>query len=128
MTKPLLIIVDDERDMAEFVCDVGEDVGFEVNICTSAKEFQEAYSLKIPTGIIMDLVMPDMEGNELIEWLVDQGCITPIVIMSGYGGKYLGNAEKLGQLRGAIIVRTLTKPIRADDLEPVLQEIFDTSS
>ena len=45
MTKPLLIIVDDDRDMAEFVCDVGEDLGFEVKICTSAKEFQAAYSL-----------------------------------------------------------------------------------
>ena len=126
MTKPLLIIVDDDRDMAEFVCDVGEDLGFEVKICTSAKEFQAAYSLKIPTGIVMDIVMPDMDGNELLKWLVDQGCITPIVIMSGYGGKYMAAAEKLGKSLGASGAGTLPKPIRVDDLEPVLQEIINT--
>jgi CheY-like chemotaxis protein len=126
MTKPFLIVVDDNSDMADFVRDVAEDLGFEVKICTSANEFQQAYSLKIPTGIVMDIVMPDMDGNELIKWLVDQGCIIPIVIMSGYGGKYLAAAEKLGKSQGATVTGTLTKPVRVDVLEPVLLKIIDT--
>ena len=42
MTKPFLIVVDDNSDMADFVRDVAEDLGFEVKICTSAKEVQQA--------------------------------------------------------------------------------------
>lgn len=128
MTKPQLMIVDDELAMAEFVRDVGEDLGFEVKICTSAREFQEAYSLNTPSGIIMDVVIPHMDGNELLQWLVDQGSTTPVVLMSGYGGKYIGAVKILGQARGANVVGSLIKPIRLNDLKPVLQGIIDTAN
>ena len=43
MSKPLLIVVDDERDMAEFIGHAGEKVGFRVEIATSGQEFKRLY-------------------------------------------------------------------------------------
>ena len=126
MTKPLLIVVDDERYIDEFICELAEDVGFEVKIETSAKKFQETYVATKPIGIVMDIVMPEMDGNELLQWLGQQDRTVPTILISGHDGKYIQAAEMIGNASGAVIIGSLTKPMRADDLEPMLQAIFDT--
>ena len=126
MTKPLLLVVDDEQGMAEFISELAEDVGFDVKIETSAKKFQDTYIATNPTGIVMDIVMPEMDGNELVQWLGQQDSSTPVILMSGYAGQYIQAAEMIGQAGGAIIIGSLAKPIRADDLEPLLKEILST--
>lgn len=126
MTKPLLLIVDDQISMAEFVSDVAGDLGFEPLITTSSKDFQSAYLKSTPLAIVMDIVMPDMDGNELLKWLVSQQSDTPVVIMSGYEGKYVELAKLLATERGAIVVGSLVKPFTVEDLEKILAEILDS--
>ncbi len=128
MTRPLLIVVDDEPEMAEFVGDVAETLGFDVRIATSAKGFQEIWPASEPSAVVMDVVMPDMDGNELLQWLTEHDCTVPIVLMSGYDGKYLELAEKLGTARGAPVVGTLRKPIRLRDLEALLNDLLQACS
>lgn len=128
MSKPQLLIVDDEPDMAKFLSDVAEGMGFDVKIATSAKEFQDIYSATTPAGILMDIVMPEMDGNELLEWLALQNKYTPVILMSGYDGEYLQTAATLAEARGAIIIAGLAKPIRIIDLEPLLKDIYNSVS
>ena len=126
MTEPLLMVVDDQVSMAEFVSDVAEDLGFTVQIKTNAKEFQTAYLAAQPLAVVMDIVMPDMDGNELLQWLAAQNSDTPVVIMSGFEGKYVELAKMLAEERGAIIIGTLVKPFSIDELEQVLKEILSS--
>ena len=123
MKKPLLWIVDDEEDIAEFVAVTGESIGFECKIETNAKKFQQACDLGLTSGIVMDIVMPEVDGNELLQWLAEQENTPPIVLMSGYG-TYLATAEDLGEAKGAVIVRSLAKPIDLGELTSILQEIY----
>jgi CheY-like chemotaxis protein len=127
MTKPLLLVVDDDRDLEEPICELAEDMGFEVKFETSAKKFQQTYIATTPAGIVMDIVMPEMDGNELLEWVSQQNRFTPIILISGHDGKYIKVAEMLGKASGNIIVGGLTKPIRLADLELMLQEILDAA-
>ena len=124
MTKPLLLVVDDQASMGEFVCDVAEDLGFETCTTTSGKEFQAAYQASSPLAIMMDIVMPDMDGNDLLQWLANKNSDTPVVIMSGFEGKYVELAQMLATERGAIVIGTLIKPFSIDELELVLNEIL----
>ncbi len=124
MTKPLLLIVDDEPDMAEFVGDVGDQSGFDVLIATSAREFQDLYLSKNPFAIVMDIVMPGMDGIELINWLCENDCNAYIIFMTGYDSLYIETAKKLGSRKGCRIIGTLTKPFTESELEPLLQQIF----
>ncbi|MBV1961902.1 MAG: response regulator [Immundisolibacteraceae bacterium] len=126
MTEPLLMVVDDQVTMAGFVSDVAEDLGFTVQIKTSAKEFQAAYAVTKPLAVIMDIVMPDIDGNELLQWLADHDSNTPVVIMSGFDGKYVELTKMLAEERGAIIIATLVKPFSIDELETVLKEILSS--
>ncbi len=128
MGKPLLIVVDDEPDMAEFVQTIGEMAGFESRITTSAKEFQNIFAETEPSVIVMDIVMPDMDGNELLQWLVEQKCSVPVVLVSGYGGKYIKIVSDLGSSRGVPIVGTLTKPFGVDELGTMLKGLREVNS
>lgn len=126
MALPILIVVDDDPGMCRLVRKVGENAGFEVRPALSAAEFQELWAECSPSAIVMDLVMPDMEGIELLGWLADQKCSTPIILASGFAGKYLDLAQKLGSAKGENIVGTLTKPFGAGELEMMLKEIIYT--
>lgn len=128
MSKPLLIIVDDEPDMVEIVQYVAETIGFEVRAASSALEFQKIWGQTKPSAITMDIVMPGMDGNELLQWLVEQGCTAPILLISGYDGKYLSSAERLAKVRGATVVGTLGKPFAVDEVEDKLKQILETDS
>jgi len=67
--------------------------------------------------------MPEIDGNELLQWLAKQDNVPPIVLVSGYDQTYISVAQKLGQAIGAVIVDTLTKPLNLTDLTSILQEI-----
>lgn len=128
MNKPLLIIVDDEPNMVEIVQYAAETIGFKVCTAFSAREFQKIWNQSKPSAVVMDIIMPDMDGHELLQWLVEQGCTAPILLMSGYDGKYLHTAETLGKTRGAPVVGTLSKPFAVDEVESKLKQILETIS
>ncbi len=120
MSKPLLIIVDDEPEMADLVKDVGELAGFDILIANNAKDFQTIWTNNTPSVIVMDLVMPDMDGVELLYWLGERKCDTPIILISGYGEGYLEMADHMGSGKGDQIVGTLKKPFQLAELEAML--------
>ncbi|MDP6175587.1 MAG: response regulator [Rhodospirillales bacterium] len=125
MSKPSLIVVDDEPDMANFVRDVVEMAGFDGRMATSAREFQEICAQARPDAVVMDLVMPDMGGNELFQWLAEWDGDIPVILISGYEGKYIKTAENLGTARGARVVDSLAKPLELDHLEADLNNLRD---
>lgn len=124
MRKPLLIVVDDEPGMVKIVQSVAKKNGFDVRTASGGKEFQKIWNKTNPSVIVMDIIMPSIDGHELLQWLAERGCTTPILLMSGYDGKYICSAETLGKARGAPVVDTLHKPFRIDVLEAKLKQIL----
>lgn len=124
MAKPILWIVDDEEGITEFIALTGESIGFECKTATSARDFQRNYDSSSAAAVVMDIVMPEMDGNELPQWLAKQEGTPPIVLISGYGGAYLSVAKSLGEAKGAVIVGSLVKPINLGDLKSILQEVY----
>jgi len=122
MTKPLLMVVDDDHEMLSLVEEVGKLVGYKVEALNSAAQFQVAWAENPPSVIVMDIVMPDMDGYELLIWLAERKCCTPIILISGYDGKYLDLAERLGAAYGRSIIGMLTKPFEVEELENLLKE------
>ena len=123
MTKPILLIVDDEPDMGEFASFAGEVSGYEVVCMSSGKEFQEAYLLMSPDLLLMDVAIPDVDAIGLLEWLGAAGNRAPIILMSGHGDYMLNWAKTVGTDLGMSIIDTLSKPIALEDLEKILNEV-----
>ena len=120
MDEKRLLIIDDEREIGEFIRTVAEDMGFAVTVTASADEFQAAYASFNPTHIMLDIVMPDIDGIELLRDLAKRGCQAKVLVMSGYSEKYLDSAEKLSDAYGLRHIDRLTKPIRLGKLREVL--------
>ena len=120
MTDKRLLVVDDEPEFGEFVRKVAADLGYEVRVTTNGKAFQAAYHELQPTTVVLDMVMPGMDGNEVVLWLMQQHYAANLIIITGYSPDYAADARRLAEFKGLRSVTMLTKPIRLAKLREVL--------
>ena len=115
-----LLICDDEPAFGRFVKTVAEDLGYAVHVTTDGQAFMEAYRSFNPTTIILDMIMPGMDGNELVVWLAQQKCSARIIIITGFTPDYADHAKVLAEHKGLRPVITLYKPVDLSELRAVL--------
>jgi DNA-binding response OmpR family regulator len=120
MNEKRLLIVDDEPAFGEFVRQVALTLGYQVKVTTDSQAFQECYPEFQPTTIMLDMVMPDMDGNELLLWLLQQGYSANLVITTGYNPDYASDAKTLAEFNGLRTVTTLVKPFSLARLRALL--------
>jgi CheY-like chemotaxis protein len=117
-----LLVIDDEPAFREFVRRIAEAEGFNVTVAADGDAFRRAYFEVKPTVIIVDLVMPDVEGIELLQYLAQQGCRARVLVISGYNPDYPRLAQAVAGSRGLKSVQALTKPIDAGKLRAALAD------
>lgn len=121
MAKPRLLVLDDEKDFREYIRKVGEGMGCEVTVASDADDFKRKYHRCAPTVIVLDIVMPDVDGIELGRYLAAQRCTATVIFVSGYHPRYVKAAKLLGEVNGLASVRMLTKPVRLSVLREALR-------
>jgi len=120
MTTKRLLVVDDELEFGEIVRRVAVDLGYEVRVVDSGRALQDNYADFQPTTILLDMVIPDFDGNELLLWLLQQGYTADLIITTGFSPDYASNAKRLAEFNGLRSVSTLTKPASLTQLRAVL--------
>ncbi len=115
-----LLVVDDELGFREFVGKVAASAGYEVEVTSNAREFMRLYESFDPTLIVMDMILPEMDGFELMQWLIRQNCRSRVLVVTGYNPHYAEMAETIGTDAGKLDVETLTKPIGLMELRAAL--------
>ena len=123
-----LLIVDDEIEFARYVATVAEGLGFETEIFDHAHPFQEACRNNSPDAVLVDMVMPDMDGIELVTWLSQRGATAHLMVATGYNPKYAEMAEILGAQSTFSSITKLQKPIRAVELREVLTGFLESEA
>ena len=120
-----LLVLDDEPSICEFVRRVAELEGFQVKTAVNHEEFRAAYESFDPSGIIFDLVMPNVDGIALMEILAKDECKTPLVIMSGYHHELLKSGRRLGDDYELDVRGTLRKPFGIPELLDAMSWLDD---
>jgi len=121
MNSQKVLMIDDDIDVCALVSSTAGDMGV-VCICTTeASAFFEALTPDI-TLILLDLVMPDTDGIEILRQLGQQHCTANIVVMSGIGQRVIETAEALAATLGLSIIGHLKKPFRIAELELVFRQ------
>jgi DNA-binding response OmpR family regulator len=69
MTKPLVLLIDDEIAYAKVIGEALKTHGFEVVIAGNAGEALEIFQQKKPSLILLDVMMPEIDGLTLLKWL-----------------------------------------------------------
>ena len=119
MSLPKLIVIDDEIDLARFVSDVAVQAGFDVEQFNNAGVFKENYH-QCADVIILDLVMPGIDGIEIIRYLAEIKCDALLILMSGFDSGVLHSAQTLASEHGLNFAGSLNKPFRAVELGEML--------
>ncbi len=118
--KPRLLIVDDEQHVCEAIRKVAERLGYSVRIAGTSREFFVTRQTFRPDIVMIDIVMPDVDGVEIIKQLAMDAASCRIIMMTGYTSGYLDRAIDLGRGLGLTSVTGLVKPLAASDLREAL--------
>ena len=82
-TKPLVRVVDDEPSIQALFQRMGPLGGFQVSTYTTAQDLLDSIDESRPGCLVIDLILPDKTGIELLQALAERGCHLPVVFMSG---------------------------------------------
>jgi len=83
-----ILLVEDEQKMIRGLRDIFEFEGYEVITAETGKEGLQAVSRKEPDCIVLDLMLPDINGYQVCEEIRRQKCNTPIIMLTAKGQDY----------------------------------------
>lgn len=118
--NPKVLVIDDDVDLAHTLKETLVENGIPTTIAFNGKE-GVSYLVNSPYDLIItDIVMPEMDGLEVIMWVRKNKPNTKLLAVSGSGYFSSMNLLKLAKELGAH--RTLGKPI---DYNLLLKSVED---
>jgi len=103
--RPKILIVEDESDVRRLYAIGLNQRGFEVKLAANGAEAVERIALEKPDVILLDWVMPLMDGGEVLNKLSDRGL--SVIVISG---------QQAPQSVDPRIRCWLTKPVTIEEL------------
>ncbi len=113
------LLIDDDQDIGEFVSTVAAQMGVACIVTSDADHFLSRLGPEI-TLIFLDLLMPGIDGIELLRRLSQQHHKPHIILMSGMGKRVIETAQTLAESLGLTIAGQLQKPFRMAELEALI--------
>ena len=105
-----ILIVDDDRELAETIADLLQVEGYETFVCTDARQVVEEFRERQADLLILDILMPRVDGLTLTS-LIRQDSAVPIILLSAKGES---GDRVIGLRFGADDY--ISKPFDADEL------------
>jgi FixJ family two-component response regulator len=109
--KPVVFIVDDDVSVRESLSLLFNHEGWQPETFESAQEFLNRPPATVPSCLVLDIVLPGMNGLDLQRRIVGERTNTPIVFITGHG-----DVPRTVQAMKAGAVEFLTKPLNDSKL------------
>lgn len=114
----LISIVDDDSSVRRALGRMINSFGFKVELFASASDYLNESYLD-PACLILDVVMPDMNGLELLATLHESGRSVPTVFISAHDDEaYMEKARSLGAI--AYLQKPCDETVLLDAIEKCL--------
>ncbi len=84
-TKPSILLVDDETAITENLAPFLSRSGFLVMVASNGEEALQKVSLNHPDLLVLDVLMPRLDGREVLRQLRQSGNWTPILLLTQVG-------------------------------------------
>jgi DNA-binding NtrC family response regulator len=116
-----ILIVDDDGLQRKALAAMLADSGFELQLASDGREALERLTTFNADVIVTDLVMPRMDGSELLRHLKERGDLTPSIALTGFG-----SIEKaLSAVRDLKAFWYLEKPVESRAFKILLERAID---
>jgi EAL domain-containing protein (putative c-di-GMP-specific phosphodiesterase class I)/CheY-like chemotaxis protein len=117
-----MLILDDDEAVGQTIEWMAESLGIEATFVTRSGDFFEKLSQISPDLITIDLVMPGLDGVEIMRLLGERKCRARIIISSGMGTRVLDAAQRSASAHGLSIAGVMSKPISKEALRQILDK------
>jgi FixJ family two-component response regulator len=119
---PVILVVDDDREVRDALRDVLEDDGRVVEVFPNCEAFLSAYRPGREACLLVDAYLPGMSGLELLERLHQQGDRMPAVMITGNSDVAMAvKAMKFGACD------FIEKPVSRSELLTIVARALDQS-
>jgi CheY-like chemotaxis protein len=111
-----ILVVDDEEDLRTFVAGIFDGLGYVVECAEDGAAALQKMATTTPDLVVLDLMMPVMDGWGVLDRLRGMARHPPVVILSAYAD--CPRAIKAGA------VGCLSKPFRLQDLVGTCENVL----
>jgi signal transduction histidine kinase/DNA-binding response OmpR family regulator len=115
--EPMVLVVDDDHDTAELIRDTLRNEGWRAQVAHHGRQALELIARKRPDLVILDIMMPEMSGFEVLEALARDKTTAaiPVLVLTARGNE---SDARRGLALGA--KRYMSKPF---DLRALIAEV-----
>lgn len=116
-----VLVVDDEPDTLELVKLVLESGGFETVLAANGMEALDKVGKAKPDLILLDIMMPDMDGWDVFRKIKEKYPVIPIAILTA-------KAQNIDKLLGLHVLKAddyITKPFGKNELINKVKKLTD---
>jgi DNA-binding NtrC family response regulator len=112
-----ILIVDDDDQQRASVVNMVASMGYLSDTASDGEEALEKIGLAEPDVVVTDLMMPRMDGFQLLRTLRDRGDLTPAIVLTGFGSM----EQAISIVHGLAAFWFVEKPIQAGVLSTLLE-------
>ena len=120
--KPIVFVVDDDVSVRESLELLLGNEGWQPKTFASAQEFLDSSRAVVPSCLLLDISLPDLNGLELQKRVAVERTDMPIIFITGYG-----DVPKTVQAMKAGAVEFLTKPFNDEVLLTAVRQALQRS-
>jgi len=84
-SNPRVLLVDDEQAITSNLAPFLERAGFEVAVAANGEEALDQVKQFVPALIVLDILMPRMDGRAVLRHLRDEDNWTPVILLTQIG-------------------------------------------
>jgi DNA-binding NtrC family response regulator len=118
--KKRVLVIDDETAMTEWFKILLEHEGYEVRTALIGARGDEIFRTWRPDAVITDMVLPDVDGLDLVRRFKEAQPDSEVIVVSGHG-----TISKAVDAIKAGASYFLEKPVEADGILPLLEKAIE---
>jgi len=117
---PVVMVVDDSPVDRRLVGGLlGKSVNLRIEYAADGEEALQAMEKSVPNVVVTDLIMPNMDGLELVAAVVERYPLVPVILMTGRGSEEIAvKALKAGA--ASYVPKSVLQTLLLDTVENVL--------
>jgi CheY-like chemotaxis protein len=124
MTQKLLV-VDDQAGISAVVTRVATGLGLQTMAVREPLKATEAFINFAPDVVLLDMIMPEKDGIDVLNEILLTGFPVKVVLTSGFSDSYLRLAEGVARFHENPNVSVLRKPFRREELMDLLSKLAE---
>jgi CheY-like chemotaxis protein len=117
-----VLVVDDEEDIVEVIQDRLENYGFTVVTARTGVEALKKLSLGKFDGILLDIMMPEMDGLEALQRIRAMDRKVPIIIITAFSNKDAALEALLKEADDYVL-----KPFEWEELKTKIEKVCNVT-